>query len=273
MTTAFMYKSMQSLRWNIELQPWASPQHSLEDEAARFLVYISTTQVDCSDVAERGMTDHPEEMQDPWAVCLDNSFQLARQMQSQRCRIYSVGLRSGDRSFEEGMSTAGCEVHYLDPSVREAHLQQSQGYWHHRLALDWREPNPSSNDHHRAVSTKKLAVIMQRFGHSKIDVLKADVESAEWKILENLILENVVEDIGQLVLAVHLHWAGFEVSGTDSDVVRYWYSLLKELELRGFKLFRSYKNMNKPQVFLQREAFNASSSYTLSWVNTQWTQR
>ncbi|XP_078256021.1 putative methyltransferase-like protein 24 [Rhinoraja longicauda] len=183
------------------------------------------------------------------------------------------GAAEWRRGFEEEMSMAGCEVHYLDPSVREAHVQQAQGYWHHRLALHWRDPNPSTHAHPPAIPTSKLAAIMQRFGHSKIDVLKADMESAEWKILENLILENVIGEIGQLVLAVHLHWAGFEVSGSDSEVVRYWYSLLKELELRGFKLFHSYKNMNKPQVFLQKEAFNASSSYTLSWVNTQWAQR
>lgn len=104
----------------------------------------------------------------------------------------------------------------------------------------------------------------------QIDVLKADVESAEWKILENLILEDVIEQIGQLVFEVHIHWPGFEVSGNDSTVVRYWYSLLRELELKDFRLFHTYKDLSKPQMFLKKAAFNASSCYTLSWVNTRW---
>lgn len=107
----------------------------------------------------------------------------------------------------------------------------------------------------------------------QIDILKADMESAEWKILENLILEDIVEQIGQLVFVIHLHWPGFEVSGNDSAVVRYWYSLLKELERKDFKLFHTHKDLTKPQIFLKREAFNASSCYTLSWVNTKWKQR
>ncbi|MGH0168276.1 UNVERIFIED_CONTAM: hypothetical protein FKN15_054081 [Acipenser sinensis] len=96
------------------------------------------------------------------------------------------------------------------------------------------------------------------------------MESAEWKILENLVLENVIDKIGQLLFEVHLHWPGFEVSGDDRTVVRYWYSLLKELEHSHFRLFHSHRDDSKPQVFLQKNLLNASSSYTLSWVNTKW---
>lgn len=104
----------------------------------------------------------------------------------------------------------------------------------------------------------------------QIDVLKADLESAEWKVLENLILEDVLEQIGQLIFEIHLHWPGFEVSGSESSVVRFWYSLLKELEQKDFRLFHTYKDLSKPQLFLKKDIFNASSCYTLSWVNTRW---
>ncbi|XP_072356109.1 probable methyltransferase-like protein 24 [Scyliorhinus torazame] len=259
-----------SPRWHIELQPWASSQHSLEEEAARFLAYISSSQISCYKVDEKSVSGSLETTQEPWPVCLDNTFHLAQQIHRKKCRIYSVGLGSEDKHFEVEMAKAGCEVHYFDPSLKEAHVQKSEGYWHHRMAIDWRDPNPAAIAQKQRQTTKKLGTIMNEFGHRKIDVLKVDLESAEWKILENLILENVIEEIGQLIFAIHLHWPGFEVSGNDSDVVRYWYSLLKELELRSFKLFRSYKNINKPQIFLRKQAFNASSSYILSWINTQW---
>ncbi|VTJ82928.1 Hypothetical predicted protein, partial [Marmota monax] len=35
---------LQGPRWHIELQPWAGPAQSLDEEALRFLQYISTTQ-------------------------------------------------------------------------------------------------------------------------------------------------------------------------------------------------------------------------------------
>lgn len=106
--------------------------------------------------------------------------------------------------------------------------------------------------------------------HIQVDVLKADMESAEWKILENLLLESVLDSVGQLLLELHLHWAGFEVAGDDPSVVRYWFSLLKELERAGFRLFRVRGDPEGPGVFLHRSAFNSSGAYTLSWVNTAW---
>ncbi|XP_061099669.1 probable methyltransferase-like protein 24 [Conger conger] len=96
------------------------------------------------------------------------------------------------------------------------------------------------------------------------------MESAEWKILENLVLEDVLGEIGQLLLQVHLHWPGFEVGGDDSTVVRYWYSLLRELQRHHFLLFYSHCDVTKPRLFLHKNLFNASSTYTLGWVNTQW---
>lgn len=103
-----------------------------------------------------------------------------------------------------------------------------------------------------------------------MDILKVDMESAEWKILENLILEGVLSSVGQLLLEVHLHWAGFEVGGEEPDVVRYWFSLLKEVELAHFSLFHSWSDPDKPRLFLHKNLWNASSVYRLSWVNTRW---
>ena len=97
------------------------------------------------------------------------------------------------------------------------------------------------------------------------------MESAEWKILENLILEGVLDSVGQLLLEVHLHWAGFEVGGDPPTIVRYWYSLLRELERSGFRLFRYHNDPSKPRLFLHQNILNASSVYTLGWVNTKWT--
>lgn len=104
----------------------------------------------------------------------------------------------------------------------------------------------------------------------QVDVLKADIESAEWKILENLLLEGVLDSVGQLLLELHLHWAGFEVAGDDPSVVRYWFSLLKELERANFRLFHVHSDPARPHILLHRSTLNISSAYTLSWVNMDW---
>uniref|UniRef100_H3APQ1 Methyltransferase like 24 n=2 Tax=Latimeria chalumnae TaxID=7897 RepID=H3APQ1_LATCH len=260
----------QSLRWHIELQPWASLSHSLEEEAMRFLKYITTPLISCENVNEHGMTDKPKMTRKPWSICLDDRFSLAHQIKNKQCRLYSLGLGTEDNHFEVNMAKVGCEVHCFDPSIKHPHIQEGKHLWYHRLSIDWREPSPAIAAQKLHSRTKKMGTILNDFGHRKIDVLKADMESAEWKILENLILENIVEQIGQLIFEIHLHWPGFEVSGDDSSVVRYWYSLLKELELKNFQLFYSYKDLSKPQIFLKKQAFNASSSYILSWVNTSW---
>lgn len=254
-------------RWHIDLEPWASESQSLEDEAKRFLSYITTQQVSCASL--RGKKADQEGSIGAWAVCLDPNYKLIRRIESRHCRVYSFGLGVDDRSLESSLAQSGCEVHCFDPSLKQPHLQQAE-MWLHRLSVDWRDPSPAVVAQRQYASTKKLATILNDFGHREVDVLKADMESAEWKILENLILERVLDSVGQLLLELHLHWAGFEVGGDEPSVVRYWYSLLKELERSGFHLFHIHSDPAKPHIFLQKNVLNASSAYTLSWVNTQW---
>ncbi|KAM3602466.1 uncharacterized protein V6R79_004669 [Siganus canaliculatus] len=261
------YPYRKTPRWHIDLQPWASDSHSLQDEAKRFLDYITTPQVTCASVT--GEEVPQQGTKGAWTACLDPKYSLSHRIRSKRCRVYSFGLGVDDRSLERSLSRAGCEVHCFDPSLKQPHLQQAD-MWLHRLSVDWRDPNPAIVAQRQYANTKKLATILNDFGHRQVDVLKADMESAEWKILENLVLEGVLDSVSQLMLELHLHWAGFEVGGDDPAVVRYWFSLLKELEHANFRLFRSHSDPTKPRLFLHKNVFNASSAYTLSWVNTGW---
>ncbi|CAM9137983.1 unnamed protein product, partial [Lampetra planeri] len=204
-----------------------------------------------------------------WAVCLDPRFSLTHRMQSNHCRVYAFWVSVDDRFLERLLARSGCEVHCFDPGLRQLHLQQDE-MWLHRLSVDWRDPNPAIVGQRQYTNTKKLATILNDFGHRQVDVQKADMESAEWKILENVVLEGVLDSVGQLLMEVHLHWPGFEVGGDDPSVVRYWFSLLKELENANFRLFHVYTDPDKPRIFLHKNVLNASSAYTLGWVNTQW---
>ncbi|XP_050993967.1 probable methyltransferase-like protein 24 [Labeo rohita] len=255
-------------RWKIELEPWAAETRALQEEADRFLRYISTPQVSCEKPASApvfGAQHHGS-----WVLCLDRRFSLAQRIASKHCRVYSLRLGAEDEALERLLAGSGCEVHCFDPSIRRAHLQDAH-MWIHRLSVDWRDPNPAVPIQRLHSGTKKLAAILNHFGHRQVDVLKVDLESAEWKILENLILEQVLDSVGLLLLELHLHWAGFEVGGDEPSVVRYWFSLLRELERAHFRLYHSYSDPRKPRLFLHRNFQNASSSFILGWVNTQFT--
>ncbi|XP_071374978.1 probable methyltransferase-like protein 24, partial [Centroberyx affinis] len=151
-----------SPRWQIRLEPWASESRSLEDEARRFLGYITTPQVSCATLA--GEDADQEEPKGPWAVCLDPKYSLTHRIHSKHCRVYSLGLGVDDRSLERSLASAGCEVHCFDPSLKQPHLQQAE-MWLHRLSVDWRDPNPAIVAQRQHANTKKLATILNDFGH------------------------------------------------------------------------------------------------------------
>lgn len=98
----------------------------------------------------------------------------------------------------------------------------------------------------------------------KVHVLWADLLSTEWRMLESWVQDGILRRISQLILTVHLQWAGFEVGGTEAEVVRFWYSVLRALHSSGFRL--TYSAPGPGHTVLQQELPNTHSSYKLTWV-------
>ncbi|KAG1941804.1 hypothetical protein F2P79_015820 [Pimephales promelas] len=242
-------------RWKIDLAPWAAETRGVQEEARRFLRYISTPQVSC----ERPASVPPvfdREDHGAWALCLDHRFSLAQRIASKHCRVYSLRLAADDDRLERMLAGSGCEVHCFDPSLsnpgQSPHCPSSIKCPTSPVLLKETEPGFE-------VNTRQM----------RVDVLKLDLESAEWKVLENLVLERVLDSLGLLLLELHLHWPGFEVGGDEPSVIRYWFSLLRELERAHYRLYHSYSDPNKPRLILHRNIQNASSSFVLGWVNTR----
>lgn len=72
-----------------------------------------------------------------------------------------------DRFLEQTLARAGCEVHCFDPGLKQLHTQQAE-MWLHRLSIDWRDPNPGLGAPRQYSSTKKLATILNDFGHRQV---------------------------------------------------------------------------------------------------------
>lgn len=83
------------------------------------------------------------------------------------CAVWVCRLGADDRSLEHSLARAGCEVHCFDPSLRQPHIQQAE-MWFHRLSVDWRDPSPAIVAQRQYTSTKKLATILNDFGHRQV---------------------------------------------------------------------------------------------------------
>lgn len=93
-----------------------------------------------------------------------------------------------------------------------------------------------------------------------------DLKSAEWRMLESWIKDGTLKRINQLVLTIHLQWAGFEVGGAEEEVVLFWYSVLRALRISGLHLVHSAHGTG--HIVLRHKLDNLYSSYTLSWIRT-----
>uniref|UniRef100_A0A8C1EMG9 Methyltransferase domain-containing protein n=1 Tax=Cyprinus carpio carpio TaxID=630221 RepID=A0A8C1EMG9_CYPCA len=238
------------------LQPWASEHPSFFAELQRLTQFITTTEVNCSVVQD---SDGNQSTHSPGhldVLCINHW------KGKWGCVAYSFSLDGKDAAFLDTVLYAGCEVHRFDPSGRGS--REPASIKNHRAWLDWRNPRRHAglvgNVQHR------LLDIMDSLGHTMVDVLRMDLESAEWRILESWIKDGTLRRINQLILTIHMQWAGFEVGGAEEEVVRFWYSVLRALRISGLRLVHSAHGPG--HIVLRHKLADSHSSYTLSWIRT-----
>ncbi|KYO33320.1 methyltransferase-like protein 24 [Alligator mississippiensis] len=225
-------------RQDVVPQPWADGSESLQREAERFLAYISTPQLPCSRaLSQAGPKAFADSTRGPWRVCLDHLPSLAPKPQQQRCLAYTFSVVKRNSEFARRMNEMGCQVHSFGwtPDRRAEERWQEGRVQHHRVWLDWHEQPPSASSRRQRSASKRLSRIMESLGHEKIDVLEADLASAEWKILESILLDGTVAAVHQLILTLHLHWPGFEQVVYGGDAAR-WADIARAVAgLRGHR--------------------------------------
>lgn len=231
-----------------ELQQWASGEPSFTAELERVIAYITTPQVNCSRVLLPGESQASQAPGALWLLCVEG---WSLPSQGPPCVAYSFSGQHGDRA------SSG----YRDDGFG--------GFRQYRAWLDWRTARGRKQKKKKGVlcsGSRTLKDIMETLGHHTVDFLYADLLSAEWRVLQNWAELGTLGRIRHLVATVHLQWAGFEVGGTEAEVVRYWFSVLQGLQDAGFRLVHSSPGAGKS--VLRHQVDNAHSSYTLSWVNT-----
>ena len=130
--------------------------------------------------------------------------------------VYSLGL-SENLSFDLGMiQQHGAKVHGFDPTIEsqrfisKSHLPIDFHY--HPLAvaghdgqLDLYERKGKGGRKKGAcflrASCKKISSLVKELGHSRLDILKIDVEGSEYPILEDVCLKGI--PVSQIAVEFH----------------------------------------------------------------------
>ncbi|XP_075872152.1 putative methyltransferase-like protein 24 [Nelusetta ayraudi] len=269
--------SRQTARRTLEVLPWAAGEPSFSAELDRVITHISSPQLNCSKVLSPGQAraSPPTSDSPRWLLCAEDWLLPDA---AGTCVAYSFSMNGGDAEFVETAAALGCEVHRFDPSSSDAlagHRGNSLASNHgkrgvasqHKMWPEWRAPRKPRKRGGTDGASRTLADITAALGHRTVDFLYADLLSAEWRVFQNWIESGTLQSIHHLVATVHLQWAGFEVGGTNEEVLRYWFSVLQGLRAAGLKLVHS--SAGEGHSVLKQRAANAHSVYTLSWVNTR----
>ncbi len=90
----------------------------------------------------------------------------------------------------------------------------------------------STHDRAIPVEVRRLSTIMRELGHSRLDILKMDIEGAEYKVLEDIIRSGVV--IGQILLEFHHRFPDVGIDATRRAV--------QSLNKAGYRIFAASEN-------------------------------
>lgn len=115
-------------------------------------------------------------------------------LQQRPCVVYSFGSH-GNTCFEQSMfEGTRCEIHVFDPTIQPVRSRKwrfqpwglggddknDTRYWHWKGEVIGAVLTPC-----RGCPMKTLSETMEALGHSFIDVLKVDVDGAEWRAMES----------------------------------------------------------------------------------------
>lgn len=187
-----------------------------------------------------------------WCGLPNAGFYVCLDLLSEQSIVYSVGVGE-DISFDEKIiKEKGCEIYAYDPTPKSKLFIERKGVsslFHFnsvgiadydgttKFYLPENDEYVSCSTYNRwgydenkkkpiVVDVRKLSTLMKENGHTRIDLLKMDVEGSEYAVIDNIIDEKI--DICQICVEVHHRFHGIGVRKTKE--------LVKKLNMNGYKI-------------------------------------
>ncbi len=174
--------------------------------------------------------DMPVQAKVPTVVCGDTygGFEVSIEGLGPSSVVYAFGIGENLTFDLSLMDKTGCPVHAFDPTPRSIEWTKTQslpsnltvyeyGLADHDGKVQFEAPkNPAHVSH--AIQTgaakrptikvqvHRLATIMQMLGHDRIDLLKMDIEGAEYTVIDDILKSKI--SIDQIALEFHVLVAG-----------------------------------------------------------------
>lgn len=164
--------------------------------------------------------------------------------------VYCVGCGE-NISFDLALiTTFGCKVYALDPTPRAVEYVQrvagdepryvfeSLGLWDETTTLRFYAPQDPTHVSHSLVNLQRtdtfidvpvtrLRNVMARHGHTRLSLLKLDIEGAEYKVLDSVLTDDISVD----VLCVEYDEFHHPIDGDYRTRIR---RSIRQLQARGF---------------------------------------
>ena len=179
---------------------------------------------------------------------------LVERMRSRQCVVYSFGVHTG-WSFDTAIARLGCTVHAFDPSVDHPE-DLAPGVHFHAIGLSGEDGTrtavPVSRENVRSTwEMRSLSSLAKQLQHAKVDLLKIDIEGAEWDVLEQIAAGSLDElSVGQIVAEVHfgdseMRGGGWEMEQRELDILKNmqgagWAMWRREDNEQGYEQYRSF---------------------------------
>jgi len=178
------------------------------------------------------------------------SYAICPTFVDERSVVYCFGVGLDTSFDEELIARRGVTVHAFDPTPRSIEWLKSRATSDHFVFHAWGiadfdgtakfypPTNPTHTSHtivpsgSRAgagidVRVLRLQTTMQRLGHERVDVLKMDVEGAEYSVLKDVLASGV--PVGQILIEFHHHRPGIAIATTQEAI--------DGLERAGYEMF------------------------------------
>ena len=197
----------------------------------------------------------------------DNS--LVERMRSHQCVVYSFGVRT-DWSFDTAIARLGCTVHAFDPSV-DLPEELAPGVHFHAIGLSSQDGTrngvPLSRENARSTwKMRSLLSLAKELHHTKVDLIKVDIEGAEWGVFEQVAAGELdALGIGQIV--AEIHFGDSEMRGGDWRMERREVGILQKMQKAGWTVWRREDNeqgYERGRSFLRG---HGSCCFDVAWMH------